>query len=93
MDPHQSSILLLGIGLLYLGTSGPSQSERANTLPALPPPENALPSENNLLTQPMEIEYLMGNYTNTSFNLDSAIFPDIDSFGNLSLMMPLSLDL
>ena len=65
-----------------------SQPPALGPLPALPhfpPVANSITTESNhLLTQPMDFEQILGNYTNTSFNLDTATFPETASFGDLS---------
>ena len=42
------------------------------------------PIVHDLLTQPMDFEQLIRNYTNASFSIDAALFPDHASFADLS---------
>jgi len=70
------------VGVITAGAS--TQPPVELPLPSLPPLDNAIALDSNMLTQPMDFEQILGNYTNASFNLDSAIFLDNASFGNLS---------
>ena len=72
-----------GLSSSYLVPPDPSSSPPvADTLPALPPPENGL------FTQPMDLDNIIGNYI-SSFTLDNSSLPDNASFGDLSNDAPL----